>query len=57
MSSNAAILTIAQRADETVRQVLRSQYTGDPALLVDSPPGAGKTRLVEDLARSCNSAV
>ena len=41
---------VQQQADHAVRQVLQTQYTGEPAVIVDSPPGAGKTRLVEDLA-------
>ena len=40
----------AVQADEAVRAVLRSQYGGAAALRVDSPPGAGKTGIVERLA-------
>jgi hypothetical protein len=37
-------------ADEAVRSVLRTQYDGVTALRLDSPPGAGKTGVVERLA-------
>ena len=37
-------------ADEAVRDVLRTQWAGLPAVRLDSPPGAGKTRVVEYLA-------
>ena len=37
-------------ADDVVREVLRSQWQGSPALILDSPPGAGKTGVVERLA-------
>lgn len=39
-----------QIADEAVRSVLRTQYDGLTALRLDSPPGAGKTGVVERLA-------
>jgi hypothetical protein len=38
------------RADDAVRQVLLTQYDGVPAVRLDSPPGAGKTGVVERLA-------
>ena len=38
------------RADRAVRSVLESQWNGDPMVLLDSPPGAGKTGIVERLA-------
>ncbi len=37
-------------ANEAVNEVLRTQWDGDPALRLDSPPGAGKTWIVERLA-------
>ena len=37
-------------AAEAVREVLRTQWAGETAVRLDSPPGAGKTRLVEYLA-------
>ena len=37
-------------ADESIRQVLLTQYDGVPAVRLDSPPGAGKTEIVERLA-------
>jgi hypothetical protein len=40
----------AQLADEAVRQILQTQWDGVTAVRVDSPPGAGKTGVVERLA-------
>jgi hypothetical protein len=40
----------AALADEAVRAVLRIQWEGIPAVRLDSPPGAGKTGVVERLA-------
>lgn len=40
----------AALADEAVRAVLRTQWDGVPAVRLDSPPGAGKTGVVERLA-------
>ena len=37
-------------ANEAVTEVLRTQWDGEPALRLDSPPGAGKTWVVERLA-------
>jgi hypothetical protein len=37
-------------ANEAVSEVLRTQWDGEPALRLDSPPGAGKTWVVERLA-------
>lgn len=37
-------------ANEAVADVLRTQWNGEPALRLDSPPGAGKTWVVERLA-------
>lgn len=45
-----ATLTPAELADEAVRAVLRTQWDGEPAVRLDSPPGAGKTGVVERLA-------
>jgi len=42
--------TEAERADRAVCDVLRAHYDGVPALIVPSPPGAGKTDLVEKVA-------
>ena len=38
------------RAEEAIRRVLGTQWDGDPAVRLDSPPGAGKTGVVERLA-------
>jgi hypothetical protein len=37
-------------ADDAVRRVLETQWAGEPAVRLDSPPGAGKTGVVERLA-------
>jgi hypothetical protein len=37
-------------AAEAIRRVLATQWDGDPAVRLDSPPGAGKTGVVERLA-------
>jgi len=37
-------------ANQAVTEVLRTQWDGEPALRLDSPPGAGKTWIVERLA-------
>jgi hypothetical protein len=37
-------------ADDAVRAILRTQYDGHTAVRLDSPPGAGKTGIVERLA-------
>lgn len=37
-------------ADDAIREVLLTQWRGVPAVRVDSPPGAGKTGVVERLA-------
>src|SRR5215212_4998735 len=37
-------------ADEALREVLHTQWDGVPAVRLDSPPGAGKTGVVERLA-------
>lgn len=42
--------TPAELADEAVRRVLQTQWDGEPAVRLDSPPGAGKTGIVERLA-------
>src|SRR5205085_9079724 len=43
-------LTPQQRADQAIEQVLQSQVCGKPLSLVLSPPGAGKTGIVERAA-------
>ena len=45
-----AAQTPAAKADDALRALLRSQYEGVPAVILDSPPGAGKTGAVERLA-------
>jgi len=40
----------AEMADRAVRAVLRTQWDGEPVVRLDSPPGAGKTGVVERLA-------
>jgi len=37
-------------ANEAVTAVLKTQWDGEPAVRLDSPPGAGKTWVVERLA-------
>jgi hypothetical protein len=45
-----SVTTAAQRAIDTVREVITLVlYRGVPLLIVDSPPGAGKTWLVEEV--------
>jgi hypothetical protein len=43
-------MTSAERADAALSAVLDTQWRRDPAIIVDSPPGAGKTGVVERLA-------
>ena len=50
MTVSTPVLTPAARADAAVREILRSQWEGVPVLRLDSPPGAGKTGVVERLA-------
>src|SRR3712207_3137203 len=50
MSGLLAAPTPAKLADEVASTVLRTQWEGKPAVRLDSPPGAGKTRMVEQLA-------
>ena len=47
-----ATVTMAPQelADAAVRRVLETQWAGIPAVRLDSPPGAGKTGIVERLA-------
>src|SRR5262249_29888169 len=40
----------AEMADAALRQVLLTQWDGAPAVRLDSPPGAGKTGVVERVA-------
>ena len=42
--------TPTELADDAVRRVLQTQWEGVPAVRLDSPPGAGKTGIVERLA-------
>jgi len=50
VTARAAEPSPAALADEAVREILRTQWAGEPAVRLDSPPGAGKTRVVEYLA-------
>src|SRR5215216_3839750 len=43
-------LPASEAADAAVERVLRTQWLGEPAVRLDSPPGAGKTGVVERLA-------
>jgi hypothetical protein len=40
----------AALADEAVKDVLATQWSGEPALVLNSPPGAGKTGVAERLS-------
>lgn len=40
----------AHEADPVLAQALFALWSGDPAVSIDSPPGAGKTRLITHLA-------
>ncbi len=42
--------TSAELADEMLETVLATQWNRDPAVVLDSPPGAGKTGVAERLA-------
>jgi trehalose/maltose hydrolase-like predicted phosphorylase len=46
----AILKSPAELADNAVRRVLETQWDGVPAVRLDSPPGAGKTGIVERLA-------
>lgn len=48
-------LTPKQLVDRAYEAILRTQFDGAPAVLVDSPPGAGKSRLVEYLSACCHN--
>lgn len=50
MSVLDTAVTTQELADAAVRQVLETQWAGLPAVRLDSPPGAGKTGIVERLA-------
>ncbi len=50
MTTSFNTQTPTQKADETIRTILQSQWDGVGALRIDSPPGAGKTYIVELLA-------
>jgi hypothetical protein len=43
-------MTPEQRADAALTAVLETQWRGEPAIVLDSPPGAGKTGVAERLA-------
>lgn len=43
-------MSAQDRADEALRALLRTQFDREPATILDSPPGAGKTGAVERLA-------
>lgn len=49
-SEARSVDTASTQADDVIRAVLRAQYACLPALIVPSPPGAGKTDLVEKIA-------
>src|SRR5215471_19261472 len=44
------IQTVVHETDPTIAAALFAAWSGDPAVVVASPPGAGKTRLVVHLA-------
>lgn len=46
----AVMVTAADRADAAIEAVLASQYRREAAVVLDSPPGAGKTGVVERMA-------
>lgn len=43
-------MTALLKADAALRALLQTQFDGEPAVILDSPPGAGKTGAVERLA-------
>lgn len=45
----------AHHGDPTLAKALFALWSGDPAVVVDSPPGAGKTRLITNLAHQLNT--
>ena len=49
-SAAAPTISVSQLADNALRTVLQTQWDGEPAVRLDSPPGAGKTGVVERLA-------
>src|SRR5437773_12450137 len=46
--------TVLHHTDPTLAAALFAAWSGDPAVVVASPPGAGKTRLVVHLAEQLN---
>lgn len=57
-TSPAPALTPAAPApllDQTTARALFAVWSGDPALVIDSPPGAGKTRLITQLAHQLST--
>ena len=49
--------TALHHTDPTLAAALFAAWSGDPAVVVASPPGAGKTRLVVHLAEQLNSVL
>src|SRR5436853_4579955 len=47
---SATKTALEYEADNAVREILRFPYQGDRALVVQAPPGSGKTGLTERLA-------
>ena len=45
-----SIPTPAEEADTALRAVLESQWRGEPAVVLRSPPGAGKTGVAQRVA-------
>src|SRR4051794_41385936 len=50
MPAPAPATVTAHQTDPTLAAALFAAWSGDPAVIVASPPGAGKTRLVVHLA-------
>src|SRR5438105_13089046 len=50
MPAPAPATVTAHQTDPTLAAALFAAWSGDPAVVVASPPGAGKTRLVVHLA-------
>lgn len=45
-----SMISVQELANSTLREVLQTQYDGEAAAVIKSPPGAGKTGLVQRLA-------
>src|SRR5438270_11133785 len=54
MPAPAPATVTAHQTDPTLAAALFAAWSGDPAVVVASPPGAGKTRLVVYLAEQLN---